>query len=86
MTGLIIVYAIGLMFLLHPIIESLLIKKKRNKQINVYIDETNKMALVAPQKKASAEDIEEIQDRLEYTYDKVVMVAPKVKIKGAYRK
>lgn len=59
---------------------------RQKRQINVYIDETNKIAVVAPQKKASAEDIEQIHQNLIYTYDEVIMVAPKVKIKGAYRK
>lgn len=62
------------------------LRYKQKRQINVYIDETNRIATVAPQKKASAEDIEEIHQNLIYTYDEVIMVAPKVKIKGAYRK
>ena len=59
---------------------------RQKRQINVYIDETNRIATVAPQKKASAEDIEQIHQNLIYTYDEVIMAAPKVKIKGAYRK
>lgn len=59
---------------------------KQKRKINVYVDETNKIATVAPQKKASAEDIENVYQNLIYTYDEVIMVAPKVEIKGAYRK
>ena len=62
------------------------LRYKQKQQINVYIDETNRIATVAPQKKASAEDIDEVHQNLIYTYDEVIMVAPKVKIKGAYRK
>lgn len=62
------------------------VRYRQKRQINVYIDETNRIATVAPQKKASAEDIEQIHQNLIYTYDEVIMVAPKVKIKGAYRK
>lgn len=59
---------------------------RQKRQINVYIDETNKIATVAPQKKASAEDIENVYQNLIYSYDEVIMIAPKVEIKGAYRK
>lgn len=83
---LIIFYAIGLMFLLQPVIESLLNRKNQSRQINVYIDETNKKALIVPQKKASAEDIEETHQNLIYTYDEVIIVSPDVIFKGAYRK
>lgn len=62
------------------------VRHRQKRQINVYIDETNSIAVVAPQKKASAEDIDEVHQNLIYTYDEVIMVAPKVKIKGAYRK
>lgn len=86
MTALIIFYAIGLMFLSHPVIEGLLNKKKRNKQIKVYVDETNKIAFIAPQKKASQEDIEEIYQSIIYSYDEVIMVSQDVIFKGAYRK
>lgn len=61
-------------------------RRKQKQQINVFIDETNKIAVVAPQVKASAEDIECLHQNLTFTYDEVIMVAPKVKIKGAYRK
>lgn len=59
---------------------------RQKRQINVYIDETNKIATVAPQKKARAEDIENIYQNLVFTYDEVIMITPKVEIKGAYRK
>lgn len=85
-TTLIIFYAIGLIFLLQPIIESLLNKKKQNKQIKVYVDEMNKITFIAPQKKASNENIEEVYQSLIYTYDEVIIVPPEVNFKGAYRK
>lgn len=62
------------------------VRYRQKRQINVYIDETNRIATVSPQKKASAEDVEQIHQNLIYTYDEVIMVAPKVKVKGAYRK
>lgn len=83
---LIISYAIGLIFLSQPVIESLLNRKKQSRQIKVYVDETNKIAFIAPQKKASAEDIEETHHNLIYTYDDVIMVSSDVIFKGAYRK
>ncbi|MCD9055014.1 hypothetical protein LDK94_06650 [Staphylococcus arlettae] len=85
-TTLIIFYATGLIFLLQPVIESLLNKKKQNKQIKVYVDEMNKIAFIAPQKKANNENIEEVHQNLIYTYDEVIIVCPEVNFKGAYRK
>ena len=80
------IYATSFLFLLHPVIDGLLLKKKHNKQIKVYLDETNKIAFIAPQKKASQEDIEEIHQSIIYSYDEVIMVSHDVIFKGAYRK
>ena len=80
------IYAISFLFLLHPVIDGLLLKKKHNKQIKVYLDETNKIAFIAPQKKARQEDIEEIHQSIIYSYDEVIMVSHDVIFKGAYRK
>lgn len=71
---------------MHPVIDGFLLKKERNKQIKVYVDETNKIAFIAPQKKASQEDIEEIYQSIIYSYDEVIMVSQDVIFKGAYRK
>lgn len=59
---------------------------KFDRQINVYIDETNNLAIVASKKKVSEESIEQVHESLVYTYDEVIMVAPNVKTKGGYRK
>jgi len=59
---------------------------KADRQINIYIDETNKLAIVAPQKKASDEDIDEVFDDLSDHYTVREFINPDVKIKGAYRK
>lgn len=86
MTLVVLINTLIIVTILYMVGSAAAMNYNQKRQINVFIDETNKIAVVAPQKKASAEDIEEIQDRLERTYDKVIMVAPKVKIKGAYRK
>lgn len=85
-TAMISIYAISFLFLLHPVIDGFLLKKEHNKQIKVYLDETNKIAFIAPQKKASQEDIEEIHQSIIYSYDEVIMVSHDVIFKGAYRK
>lgn len=72
--------------IVYMVASSAAVRYRQKRQINVYIDETNKIATVAPQKKASAEDIENVYQNLIYTYDEVIMIAPKVKIKGAYQK
>lgn len=82
----ILVYVVLLAAIVYMVCSTAAVRHKQKQQINVYIDETNKIAVVAPQKKASAEDIECIHQNLIFTYDEVIMVAPKVKIKGAYRK
>ena len=61
-------------------------KPKSKRKIKVYVEETNKIAFIAPQKKASDEDIEEIHLNLVYTYDEVIMVPHDVIFKGAYHK
>ena len=81
-----IINAILVAAIAYMVCDTATLRYKQKRQINVYIDETNSIATVAPQKKASAEDIEQIHQNLIYTYDEVIMVAPKVKIKGAYRK
>lgn len=81
-----IINAILVAAITYMVCDTATLRYKQKRQINIYIDETNKIAVVAPQKKASAEDIEQIHQNLIYTYDEVIMVAPKVKIKGAYRK
>ncbi len=82
---LIIFYALSLLLLLHPVIDGLLLKK-HNKQIKVYLDETNKIAFISPQKKANEEDIEEIHQNIIYSYDEVIMASHDLIFKGAYRK
>lgn len=59
---------------------------KAKRQINVYIDETNKIALVTPNKKANDEGINEVFDELDWDYTVRVLVKSNVHIKGAYRK
>lgn len=81
-----IINAILVAAITYMVCDTATLRYKQKRQINIYIDETNRIATVAPQKKASAEDIEQIHQNLIYTYDEVIMVAPKVKIKGAYRK
>lgn len=85
-TGINNFFTLSLLPLLHPVIDGLLLKKKHNKQIKVYLDETNKIAFIAPQKKVSDRDIEEIHQNIIYSYDEVIMVSHDVIFKGAYHK
>jgi hypothetical protein len=59
---------------------------KADCQINVYIDETNKKALIVPQKKASDEEIDEVACELRWDYTTRLVVNSNLNIRGAYRK
>lgn len=80
------VNAILIAAIVYMVCSTAAVRYKQKRQINIYIDETNSTVVVAPQKKASAEDIDEVHQNLIYTYDEVILIAPKVKIKGACRK
>ncbi|MDK9853143.1 hypothetical protein [Staphylococcus equorum] len=81
-----IINAILVAAITYMVCDTAALRYKQKRQINVYIDETNRIATVAPQKKASQEDIEEIYQSIIYSYDEVIMVSQDVIFKGAYRK
>lgn len=81
-----IINAILVAAIAYMVCDTAALRYKQKRQINIYIDETNKLAIVAPQKKASQEDIEEIYQSIIYPYDEVIMVSQDVIFKGAYRK
>lgn len=81
-----IINAILIAAIAYMVCDTAALRYKQKRQINIYIDETNKLAIVAPQKKASDEDIDEVFDDLSDDYTVREFINPDVKIKGAYRK
>ncbi|MDK9859266.1 hypothetical protein [Staphylococcus equorum] len=81
-----IINAILVAAIAYMVCDTAALRYKQKRQINIYIDETNKLAIVAPQKKASDEDIDEVFDDLDKNYIVREFIKPDVKIKGAYRK
>lgn len=81
-----IINAILVAAIAYMVCDTVAMRYKQKRQINIYIDETNKLAIVAPQKKASDEHIDEVFDDLSEHYTVRWFIKPDVKIKGAYRK
>ncbi|UXU53188.1 hypothetical protein [Staphylococcus arlettae] len=55
---------------------------KYNRQVNVHIDETNRVAFIAPRPKADDEDIDSISSELRGLYKTVLVFESDVNLRG----